>query len=56
MVVSNGFDRIQRPYSIIGEFGTHISAGIKYGVRGICKTVVVLNNPPKDTFPIVGYL
>ena len=35
MVVSNGFDRIRRPYSIIGEFVLHISVGIKYGVHGI---------------------
>jgi len=35
VVVSNGFDRIRRPYSIIDEFGTKISAGNKYGVPGI---------------------
>ena len=31
VVVSNGFDRVRRPYSIIGEFWTHISVGIMYG-------------------------
>jgi len=35
VVVSNGFDRIRRPYSIIGEFGAHISFGNRYGVLGI---------------------
>ena len=37
VVVGIGFDRIRRPYSIIGEFGTHISVGNKYGVPGILK-------------------
>ena len=35
VVVSNGFDRIRRPYSIIGEFGTHILVGNKQGVSGV---------------------
>ena len=35
MVVSNGFDRIRRPYSIIRELGMHISVGNKYGGPGI---------------------
>ena len=32
MVVSNGFNRIRRPYSIIREFGMHIWVGNRYGV------------------------
>jgi len=34
VAVSNGFDRIRRLYSIIVEFGVHISVGIKYVVHG----------------------
>jgi len=29
------YEIIWRPYSIIGEFGMHISVGNKYGVHGI---------------------
>ena len=31
MVVSNGFDRIRWPYSIIREFGSYVSVGNEYG-------------------------
>ena len=48
MVVSNGFDRIRRPYSIIGEFGTNISVGIKYSFR-VIDGIVTLENV-SDTF------
>jgi len=42
VVVSNGFDRICRPYSIIREFETHISAGNKYDSLGIvCELDIV---------------
>ena len=33
VVVSNGFGRIRWLYSIIDEFGMHISVGNKYGVH-----------------------
>lgn len=32
------YEIIQRPYSIIREFETHISVGNKYGVLGIPRT------------------
>jgi hypothetical protein len=35
VVVGNGFDSIRWLYSIIGEFGAHISVGNKYGAPGI---------------------
>ena len=49
MVVSNGFDRIRRPYSSIGEFGTHISVGNKYGVAelGVAKICLRGSYEPK---------